>query len=152
MTRKTPDARLITWFDRLARAQATAQTMRLQLSDTQQIDSPDQRYAMLLTSNEMRMSHSVLNAALWERTPERLLLAIGDWQWSSEQITWSADSQWVTIALRRYPGDAPGIVVDIYPERQIVIPHAPAATQPLPFAALNTFLERYYAQHRQARS
>jgi hypothetical protein len=122
------------------------------MSDIQQIDSPDQRYFLLLASNEMRMSHSVINAALWECASQRLLLEIGDWQWSSEQIVWSADSQWVTIALRRYPGDAPGIVVDIYPEQQIVIPHAPAETQPLPFTELNTFLERYYAQHRQARS
>jgi hypothetical protein len=122
------------------------------MSDIQQIDSPDQRYYLLLISNEMRMSHSVINAALWEHNPERLLLEIGDWQWSSEQIIWSANSERVTIALRRYPGDAPGIVIDIYPEQQIVIPHAPAETQPLPFTALNTFLERYYAQHRQARS
>ncbi|MDZ4719124.1 MAG: hypothetical protein SH847_11785 [Roseiflexaceae bacterium] len=122
------------------------------MSDMQQIASPDQRYYLLLVSNEMRMSHWVISAALWERDPQRLLLEIGDWQWSSEQITWSADSQVVTIALRRYPGDAPGIVIDIYPERQMVIPRAPAETQPLPFAALNAFLERYYAHHRRTRS
>lgn len=54
----------------------------------------------------------------------------------------------LSIGLRRYPGDAPGIVIDIDPEQQIVLPHAPAATQPVPFAALNTFLERYYAHNR----
>jgi len=58
----------------------------------------------------------------------------------------------VTIGLRRYPGDAPGIVLDIYPEQQLVIPHAPADTQPLLFAELNTFLERYYAHHRRTRT
>jgi hypothetical protein len=91
----------------------------------------------------------VTSAALWERAPQRLLLEIGDWQWSSEQIAWSADSERVTIGLRRYPGDAPGIVIDIYPVRQIILPHAPAAPQPLPFAALDAFLERYYQQHRR---
>jgi hypothetical protein len=121
------------------------------MSDIRQIDSPNQRYYLRLVSNEMRMSHWVTNAALWERDPQRLLLEIGDWQWSSEQIDWSADSRYVTIGLRRYPGDAPGIVIDIDPERQIVVPHAPAATQPLPFDVLNTFLERYYAQHRRTR-
>ena len=120
------------------------------MSDRQQIDSPDQRYSILLVSNEMRMSHWVTSAALWERDPPRLLLEIGDGLWSMEQIVWSADSQRVTVELRRYPGDAPGIVIDIYPEQQIVIPHAPADTQPLPFAALNAFLEHYYAQHRPA--
>jgi hypothetical protein len=120
------------------------------MSDMQRLDSPDQRYSLLLASTEMRMSHSVINAILWERHPERLLLEIGDWQWSSEQITWSADSQHVTIALRRYPGDAPGLVIDTYP-KQIVVPHLPADSQPLSFATLNTFLEHYYEQHRRAR-
>ena len=122
------------------------------MSDIQQIDSPDQRYSLLLTSNEMRMSHWVTSAALWEHSTQRLLLQIGDGLWSSEEIVWSADSRAVTIGLRRYPGDAPGIVLDIYPEQQLVIPHAPAETQPLPFTQLNMFLERYYAHHRRARS
>jgi hypothetical protein len=121
------------------------------MSDTQRIASPDQRFFILLASNEMRMSHWVTSAALWRAHPQRLLLEIGDWQWSSEQIAWSADSQRVTVGLRRYPGDAPGIVIDIYPERQVVLPHAPTVTQPVPFAALNSFLERYYALHQGAR-
>ena len=121
------------------------------MSDIQRIDSPDQRFFILLASSEMRMSHWVTSAALWAYHPQRLLLEIGDWQWSSEQIVWSANSELVTIGLRRYPGDAPGIVIDIYPERQIVLPHAPAETQPVPFAALNAFLERYYAHHRRSR-
>jgi hypothetical protein len=119
------------------------------MSDLQQIDSPDQRYSILLASNEMRMSHWVTSAALWERDPMRLLLQIGDELWSSEEIAWSADSRVVTVGLRRYPGDAPGIVLNIYPEQQLVIPHAPAETQSLRFAQLNTFLERYYAHHRR---
>ena len=122
------------------------------MSDVQQIDSPDQRYYLLLASNEMRMSHWVTSAALWERRAQRLLLAIGDGLWSSETIAWSADSRVVTVGLRRYPGDAPGIALDIYPEPQLVIPHAPAETQPVPFVELNTFLDRYYAQHRRERS
>lgn len=119
------------------------------MSDLQQIDSPDRRFSIRLTSNEMRMSHWVTNAALWEREAQRLLLEIGDWQWSSEQIAWSTDSQRVTIGLRRYPGDAPGIVIDIYPDRRMVLPHALAETQPVSFEELNAFLERYYEQHRR---
>ena len=121
------------------------------MSDIQRIDAPDQRFFILLASNEMRMSHWVTSAALWASDPQRLLLEIGDWQWSSEQIAWSADSQYVTVGLRRYPGDAPGIVIDIYPNQQVVLAHAPAETQPVPFAALNPFLERYYAQYRRKR-
>jgi len=119
------------------------------MSDLQQIDSPDRRYYILLTSDEIRMSHWVTSAALWERDPQRLVLEIGAGLWSSEQIDWSADSQRVTIGLRRYPGDAPGIVIDIYPAPRIVLPHALAETQPVSFEVLNAFLERYYEQHRR---
>jgi hypothetical protein len=122
------------------------------MNDIQRLDSPDWRFYILLTSNEMRMSHWVTSASLWERDPKRLLLEIGQSLWSSERIDWSADSQRVTIGLRRYPGDAPGIVIDIYPDRQIVVPHAPAETQPLPFEALNPFLECYYEQYRHTTS
>ena len=121
------------------------------MSDIQPIASPDQRFFILLASNEMRMSHWITSAALWACDPQRLLLEIGDWQWSSEQIAWSADSRLVTVGLRRYPGDAPGIVIDIYPDQQIVLAHTPAETQPVAFAALNTFLEHYYAHHRHVR-
>jgi hypothetical protein len=121
------------------------------VSNLQQIDSPDRRYYIILVSNEMRMSHWVTSASLWESTPQRLLLEIGDWQWSSEGIVWGAGSELVTIELRPYPGDGPGIVIDIYPERQVVVPHAPAETQPVPFVELNAFLERYYANHRYSR-
>jgi hypothetical protein len=95
------------------------------MSDAEQIGSPDQRYYLLLASNEMHMSHWVTSAALWERASQRLLLQLGDGLWSSEQIVWSADSRTVTVSLRRYPRDAPGIVLDIYPEQQFVIPRAP---------------------------
>src|SRR5262249_31947403 len=95
---------------------------RITMSDIQQIDSPDHRYYLLLASNEMRMSHWVTSAALWERATQRLLLQIGEGLWSSEEIVWGADSQVVTIGLRRYPGDAPDLVLDIYPAQQIVIP------------------------------
>ena len=122
------------------------------MGDSRQIASPDQRYYLLLANNEMRMSHWVTNAALWERASQRLLLQIGNGLWSSEQIVWSADSRVVTIDLRRYPGDAPGMVIDIYPDQQNIIPHPPADTQPLPFAQLNAFLERYYERYRRARS
>lgn len=59
------------------------------------------------------------SAALWERAAQRLLLQICDGLWSGEQIAWSADSRVVTVGLRRYPGDVPGMVIDIYPEQRL---------------------------------
>jgi hypothetical protein len=120
------------------------------MSDAERIDSPDRRYSVVLVATEMRMSHWIMSAVLWERASQRLLLQIGGELWSSEEITWSADSLVVTVGLRRYPGDAPGLVVDIYAERRIVVPRASVEMQPLSFADLNTFLEQYYAQHRRS--
>lgn len=44
------------------------------MSEIRRIASPDGRYELLLASNEMRMSHWVTRAALWERASQRLLL------------------------------------------------------------------------------
>jgi hypothetical protein len=112
------------------------------MSDARVLPSPDQRYHLVLINHEMRMSHWVTEATLWKRDPSRLLLQLGDGLWSCEEATWGADSRWVTVRLRRYPGDTPGIMLDLYPEQQIVIPHPPAEAQPLPFAQLTTFLAR----------
>ena len=119
------------------------------MSYIQRIVSPDQRFFILVEESEIRMSHWIKNATLGESQSQRLMLQVGNWQWSSEEILWSADSRFVTIGLRRYPGDADGIVIDIYPDRQVVVPHAPAATEPLSFGALDAFLEDYYQQHRR---
>lgn len=121
------------------------------MSETQRIDSPDRRYYLLLVSTEMRMSHWLTGATLWQRAPQRQLLQLGDGLWSCEQVVWSADSQAVAVSLRRYPGDAPPLLLDLYPERQLAIPRAPADVQPLPFAELAAFLERWYAQHSARR-
>jgi hypothetical protein len=118
------------------------------MSDTRLLPSPDQRYHLLLVNHEMRMSHWVTEATLWERDPPRLLLQLDDGLWSCEEAAWSADSHRVTVRLWRYPGDAPVIVLDLYPEQQLVIPHPPAEAQPLPFAQLTTFLARWYAHAR----
>lgn len=122
------------------------------MSETQRIESPDRRYYLLLVSTEMRMSHWVTGATLWQRAPQRQLLQLGDGLWSCEQVVWSADSQAVAVSLRRYPGDAPSIMLDLHPERQIAIARAPADAQPLPFAELTAFLERWYTSYSTRRS
>lgn len=118
------------------------------MSAIRPIVSPDERYEVRLASHEMRMSHWVTSASLWERHTARVLLHLGDGLWSSEKLTWSADSRVLRVDMRRYPGDAPDLVLDIYPEQQIVIPRAPIDMQPLPFTHIHVFLDLYYAQYR----
>lgn len=69
----------------------------------------------------MRMSHWVESAAPWAEGGETAISAIGDWQWSADNVTWSQDGAKVTLDMRRYPGDAPGVMVDVYPDRRTAV-------------------------------
>ena len=117
--------------------------------DDDRFPSPDGRYCVRRGAHEMRMSHWVFPGALWDARAERLLVALGDSLWSTEQVTWAPDGSRVTVDLRRYPGDAPSLLVDLDPERRLAIAHPPANTAPVPFEALGAFLERFYHEHRR---
>ncbi|HLY57025.1 MAG TPA: hypothetical protein VKS60_15785 [Stellaceae bacterium] len=78
--------------------------------------SPDGRYALVIASNEMRMSHWIDSVALFTFPDERLLGELGGWAWSADRIDWSPAGH-LTIALRRYPGDVPGVTVEIALDR-----------------------------------
>jgi hypothetical protein len=116
------------------------------MSDIQRLFSPNKRFFILLSSYEIRMSHWIISAALWEATPERELLLLGDACWSTERVVWHDNSTCVTAELRRYPGDVPAIQIDIYPEQLSIVPHTPTGTVPLSFEGLDQYLERYYQQ------
>lgn len=122
------------------------------MSDPPPIYSPDQRFFISLGSNEVRMSHWINCASLCETQTQRVLLGIGKSMWSAEKIVWQADSSYVSIETRRYPGDAPTLLIDIYPNTQVVVSHEPGNPTPpsIPFRKLNSYLERYYKQHRSS--
>jgi hypothetical protein len=117
------------------------------MSDMQRIFSPNKRFFLLLSRDEIRMSHWITSATLWETTPERALVLLGNAWWSTEQLVWRDDSSCVTVELRRYPGDVPAILLDIYPEQRSIVPHTPAGTAPIPFEELNQYLEGYYQNY-----
>jgi hypothetical protein len=117
------------------------------MSDIQRLYSPNKRFFVLLSCDEIRMSHWITSAALWEATPERVLLLLGNAWWSAEQLVWRDDSTCVTAELRRYPGDVPAILIDIYPEQRSIMPNTPAGTAPIPFEGLDQYLEGYYQKH-----
>jgi hypothetical protein len=120
------------------------------MSDIKRIFSPDRRFFVLLSSYEMRMSHWVTSAALWESASQRRLLELGASLWSAEQALWSPDSTCLTVELRRYPGDAPAIQLDIYPAQHSIVPRAPDDVAPIRFEQLEMYLESYYQRHRRA--
>jgi len=120
------------------------------MSEVQHYPSPDERFIIVVGSYEMRMSHWVNSAALWQQTPRELLLELGDSLWSTDSIVWSDDSRRVTVDMRRYPGDALPIMLDLLPDELLAVPHAPADTMPITFASFNAFLNRFHEQHRRS--
>jgi hypothetical protein len=117
------------------------------MSDTQRLFSPNQQFFLLLRCEEIRMSHWMTSATLWEATPERAVLALGNTWWSTEQVVWRDDSACVTAELRRYPGDVPALPIALYPELRSIMLHMPTGGVVIPFDALDQYLERYYQQH-----
>jgi hypothetical protein len=116
----------------------------------QHFPSPDNRFFIVVGMIEMRMSHWVNSAALWQNEPRQLLLELGDSLWSTDSIEWSEDSRRVTVGMRRYPGDGQPIMLDLLLGEQMAVPHAPAVTTPIPFASLDAFLDRFYQQNRRS--
>ena len=75
--------------------------------------SPDGRHAIMIEDDEVSNGHWVARAALYTMPDEDLVARVGiDW-WSTGRITWAADGGGVSIELRRYPGDVPGVTVEI---------------------------------------
>ena len=119
------------------------------LNNVERKFSPDGRFFVLLGAYEMRMSHWVTAGALWEVGAQQVLLSLGPSLWSTEKCSWSADSSCLLVVLRRYPGDAPTIELEVFPDRQIVLPRLPAGTGVIPFEKLDGFLENFYEKTRR---
>ena len=122
------------------------------MSDSQLLYSPDQRFFLVLDRSEIRMSHWITSAALWESAPRQALLQLGNSLWSTEEVRWLTDRTCLAVELRRYPGDAPAVRLDIYPDRRLIVPHSPADTASIGFDGLEQYLERYYQRHRHTRT
>jgi hypothetical protein len=119
------------------------------MSDADRFPSPDGRYYVLRGAYEVRMSHWIFPGALWDAQAERLLVPLGNSQWSAEVVEWVPDGSRVTVELRRYPGDAPSITLDLEPGRRIAAARPPADAAPVPFDALAAFLEDFYRGQRR---
>lgn len=74
--------------------------------------SPDGRFAVVTSATEIKMSHWVETPTLYDLQQNRELLAL-DSRWSADVITWSPDSRTVTLQLRKYPADIPGLTLTV---------------------------------------
>lgn len=113
--------------------------------------SPDRKYYLLLQDIEMRMSHWVSNASLFEEGAETAIAEIGGDMWSVDQVSWSADGKRVAMQLRRYPGDVDSVDAVIDLERGVVELKSIDGEKNLSLSALNSWLELFYQRHSRYR-
>src|SRR4051794_17559031 len=97
----------------------------------------------------MRMSHWLNLPILHEIEGKRRLLDLSDSLWSADSVAWSDDSRRVSLAMRRYPGDAPGVSVEIDVKEQTSRVRTPSESPVLSLAELPAWLECWYASHRR---
>lgn len=110
--------------------------------------SPGGRYALVLSASEVSNSQWVESGTLFRVAGEAMLAQLGEWTWTVDTAEWHGDEALV-VSMRRYPGDAPSLVL------RLAIAEATATPEPagesVAFAALNDWLESWYAAHRSPR-
>jgi hypothetical protein len=103
--------------------------------------SPDGRYAVMIASDEVGQ-HWVDTAALCTMPDERLVAPIGIHYWSTDRIVWAADGSGVILEIRRYPGDVPGVTLEIDLNRRSA--RIAGGTEEVPLTRMSAALEADY--------
>jgi hypothetical protein len=110
--------------------------------------SPDGQFRLVLEPVEMRMSHWIMGPALLGR--DETLFDLRDSLWSAEQVTWSPNSRFVTLKLRRYPGDRFEAQVSVDVVKRLAWIRAETGEQARTgLAELRAWLEAYYQRSPQ---
>src|SRR4051812_23191403 len=81
--------------------------------------SPDGKYAVVIAPNEMRMSHWIYSAAVWNIETSTMLVGLGEDLWSTDTVAWTGEHA-LKVEMRRYPGDVPGITATLDLDQQTV--------------------------------
>ena len=120
-----------------------------EVDDTERIPAPDGAYTVFLVPVEMKMSHRLAQPLIIETATNRTVLDLTDTSWSADAVRWSDDSVRVTLDMRRYPGDAPGLTatIDLHMETAAIASAAESVTVPL--GQLARWLEAFYRRHQR---
>jgi hypothetical protein len=103
--------------------------------------SPDGRYA-LVTTRYAAGSHWVETPTLLDLHQERPLLAL-DRRWSADGVSWSADGRALTLQLRKYPADVPGVTLTIALAAAEARLRTRGGEEHVPLAAVPEWLDGY---------
>ena len=95
------------------------------------------------------MSHWVDRPVLMLALTNQPILDLGDSLWSADRVNWSNDSYSVTLDLRRYPGDVPGVQLRVDLQRNIVYIYTPYEQAELDPPLVLKWLEAYYKRSKK---
>lgn len=111
--------------------------------------SPGGTYRLTLTAIEAMNSQWVENGKVLRQADGALVVEIGEWNWHVDHASWLADDR-LTVALRRFPGDAGGLMLTL--ELDAGFAHGSAESggdaDHVPFALLSEWLENWYLRER----
>jgi hypothetical protein len=119
------------------------------VDDAERIPSPDGVYTVLLVPVEMRMSHWLAQPWIVDTATNQTILDLTATLWSADTVRWADDSARVTLAMRRYPGDAPGVTVAIDLRTGMAMFDSPVESATVALSRLSQWLEAFYQQHRR---
>jgi hypothetical protein len=105
--------------------------------------SPDGRWVVEFNTFEMRMSHWVQAPILKECATGNVLLDLSDLVWSADEVSWDDASRWVTLGMRRYPGNLPSVILGIAVRDRKAELYLPQAMERLTTEQVPTRLEAY---------
>jgi len=119
------------------------------MDERERIPSPNGTYTVFLMPIEMRMSHWLEQPLIVETATNRTILDLTGILWSADMVRWSDDSARVTLAMRRYPGDAPGATVTIDLRTGMAMIDSPVESATVALSRLSQWLEAFYQQHQR---
>ncbi|MBN2392972.1 MAG: hypothetical protein JXR84_19735 [Anaerolineae bacterium] len=77
------------------------------------IDSPDRRYVVDFNTFEMRMSHWISVPCVRDTVTGQPVMDLSHTLWHADDVHWDDAGVQVTLSLRHYPDDRPGIALTI---------------------------------------
>ena len=89
--------------------------------------SPDGRFVVQLSCNEMRMSHWVCTPSIKAVAETKDLMDLYPTLWHADTVDWSPDSRTLDMDLRLYPGSGPAAHLTLHlDENQAIVERAGA--------------------------
>ena len=98
------------------------------------------------------MSHWVNRPMLVDTDSSQVLLNLSGSLWHADQVTWAKDGESVSLELRRYPGDVPGISLEINLETRTACFSTRSEMKDCSLPNVLSWLEAHYTEQKRLRT